>query len=73
VFLRLVLDHDVVVLVTRITLMPRKAKSKRQARFFGAVAGGKSRKKTGLSSSKAREMLRGTKMKRLPERKKRKR
>lgn len=48
--------------------MPRKAKSKAQARYFGAVAGGKARKKGGLSRKKAREMLRGTKMKRLPAR-----
>jgi len=47
-----------------------KAKSKAQARFFGAVAGGKVRKK-GLSKKEARTRLRGVKMKKLPARKKR--
>jgi hypothetical protein len=51
--------------------MPRKARSKAQARFLGAVAGGKARLSAkGLSRAKAREMLRGTKMKNLPARKK---
>lgn len=49
--------------------MPRKAKSKAQARLFGAIAGGKSTKAKGLSPGKAREMLKGTKIKRLPARK----
>lgn len=48
--------------------MPRRAKSKAQARFLGAVAGGAIRRK-GLSASKARELLRGTKVKKLPARK----
>lgn len=48
--------------------MPRKAKSKAQARFLGAVAGGQIRRK-GLSRTRAREMLKGTKVKRLPARK----
>jgi hypothetical protein len=45
------------------------ARSKAQARFFGAVIGGSTGH--GLSKAKAREMLRGTKVKRLPERKRR--
>lgn len=49
-----------------------KAVSKRQARFFGAVAGGKSRKKTGMTKKEARTRLRGVKMSRLPERKRKK-
>lgn len=49
--------------------MPGKAKSKAQARFLGAVAGGAIKKK-GLSASKAGEMLKGTKVKKLPARKK---
>jgi hypothetical protein len=49
-----------------------KAKSKAQARFFGAVAGGKIRKK-GLSRKEARTRLRGVKMSKLPKRKSRKR
>lgn len=49
--------------------MPRKAKSKAQARFLGAVAGGEV-KEEGLSAEKAKEMLRGTHMKDLPEKKK---
>ena len=51
-------------------LMP-KAKSKAQARFFGAVAGGRIRKK-GLSKKEARTRLRGVKMSKLPRRKRRK-
>ena len=43
-------------------------KSKRQARFLGAVAAGKARKKGGPSRTQAREMLRGSKQKGLPER-----
>ena len=49
-----------------------KAKSKAQARFFGAVAGGRIKKK-GLSRKEARARLRGVKMKRLPSRKRKKR
>lgn len=51
--------------------MPKKAKSKAQARFFGAVAGGKVKAK-GMPRKKAREMLEGTKMKGLPARKRKK-
>ena len=49
--------------------MPGKAKSKAQARFLGAVAGG-AIKKPGLSAGKAGEMLKGTKVSKLPARKK---
>lgn len=42
-------------------------KSQAQARFFGAVAGGAIKRK-GLSKSKARESVRGTKVKSLPKR-----
>ena len=52
--------------------MPKKAKSKRQARFLGAVAGGQARDGEDLSAEKAKEMLRGTKMKELPEKVKKK-
>jgi hypothetical protein len=45
-----------------------KAKSKAQARFFGAVAGGRIKKK-GLSRKEARTRLRGVKLKKLPNRK----
>jgi hypothetical protein len=45
-----------------------KAKSKAQARFFGAVAGGRIKKK-GLSKKEARTRLRGVKLKKLPSRK----
>lgn len=45
-----------------------KAKSRAQARFFGAVAGGRIRKK-GLTKKEARTRLRGVKVKRLPKRK----
>jgi hypothetical protein len=41
-------------------------RSKRQARYLGAVAAGKARKKGGPSRKQAREMLRGAKLKRLP-------
>lgn len=44
------------------------AKSRTQARFMGAVAGGKLKKK-GLSKAKAKEFLRGVKIKKLPKRK----
>lgn len=53
--------------------MPRKAKSRAQARLFGAIRGGKARKKTGMSPRKAGEMLKGTKVKRLPARKRKRR
>lgn len=53
--------------------MPRKAKSKAQARFLGAVASGRARKSGGLSKTKAREMLKGSKVKRLPARKRKRR
>lgn len=49
-----------------------KAKSKAQARFFGAVAGGKIKKK-GLSKKEARTRLRGVKKSKLPARKGKKR
>jgi hypothetical protein len=45
-----------------------KAKSKAQARFFGAVAGGRIKKK-GLSRKEARTRLRGVKVSKLPRRK----
>lgn len=51
--------------------MPAKAKSKRQAGFLGMVASGRKKVK-GLSKSKAREMLKGTKVKKLPTRSKKK-
>lgn len=51
--------------------MPKKAKSKAQARFLGAVAGGKVRK-GGMSKKKAKEMLKGTDMSKLPTKKKKK-
>jgi len=44
-----------------------KAKSKAQARFFGAVAGGQAKRK-GLSPAEARKRLRGVHVKRLPPR-----
>jgi hypothetical protein len=47
-----------------------KAKSKAQARFFGAVAGGRIRKK-GLSKKEARTRLQGVKVSKLPKRSKR--
>ncbi len=44
-------------------------KSKKQARLLGLIAGGEiPRKKTGLSKAKAKEMLRGAKLKKLPTR-----
>jgi hypothetical protein len=52
--------------------MPAKAKSKAQARFLGAVAGGRVKVK-GLTSKTAREMLKGTKVKKLPARKRKRR
>lgn len=47
-------------------------KSKRQARLFGAVAGGAKTKAKGLSKAKAKESLRGQKLKKLPEKAKKK-
>jgi hypothetical protein len=44
-------------------------KSRAQARLFGAVAGGQRTKAKSLTRKQAREALRGTKMKRLPARK----
>jgi hypothetical protein len=54
--------------------MPRGKKhkgpvSKAQARLFGAVAGGRKTKATGLSKSEAKGKLRGRKIKGLPPRK----
>ncbi len=46
------------------------AKSKAQARLFGAVAAGKRTKATGLSRAQAKEALRGQKLSKLPARKK---
>ena len=43
------------------------AKSKAQARFMGAVAGGKAKAK-GLSKAEAKEFLRGNKIRDLPAR-----
>jgi hypothetical protein len=49
------------------------AKSKAQARFMGAVAGGKAKKKPkSLSKSEAKEFIRGQKMSKLPEKVKKK-
>ena len=45
------------------------AVSKAQARFMGAVAGGKI-KKAGLSKAKAKEFLKGVNVKKLPKKKK---
>ena len=44
-------------------------KSKAQARYLGAVAAGTARLRGGPTRAQAREMLRGAKLKRLPERK----
>ena len=49
----------------RIT-MPGKIKSKAQMGLMGMVASGK-KKLPGMSSDKAKEMLKGTKKKRLPD------
>jgi hypothetical protein len=43
-----------------------KAKSKRQAGLFGAVAGGKSTKAKGMSKKQAKDSLRGVRVKSLP-------
>lgn len=48
-------------------------KSKKQAGFLGAIAGGKARKKGGPTRAQAREMLRGSKLKGLPTRSRRRR
>lgn len=45
------------------------AKSKAQARFMGAVAGGKVKKKS-LSKEEAKEFVKGQKTSKLPEKKK---
>lgn len=45
-----------------------KAKSKAQARLFGAIAGGRKTKAKGLSKKWARNHLRGVKVKKLPAR-----
>lgn len=44
-------------------------RSKAQARFLGAVAAGKIKRRRGPTRTQAREMLRGAKLKRLPARK----
>ncbi len=49
----------------------KKPVSRVQARLFGAVAAGKSTKATGLSPQDAKLKLRGTKLTKLPTRKKR--
>lgn len=49
------------------------AKSRAQARLFGAVAAGKRTKATGLSRAQAREALRGQKVSKLPARKRKRR
>ena len=49
------------------------AKSRAQARLFGAVAAGKRTKATGLSRTEAREALRGQKISKLPARKRKRR
>lgn len=46
--------------------------SRRQQRLFGAVAGGKKTKATGLSKAEAKRHLRESKGKKLPARKRRK-
>jgi hypothetical protein len=50
-----------------------KAKSKAQARLFGAIAAGKSTKATGMSRASARRHVKGVKIKSLPARAKKKR
>lgn len=45
-----------------------KAKSKKQAGLFGAIIGGRARKKTGMSAASARKHLRGVKVGKLPKR-----
>ncbi len=51
--------------------MPKKAKSKAQAAFLGAIAGGAAHKE-GLTPEKAKEMLEGTKVSKLPKKVKKK-
>jgi len=48
-----------------------KAKSKKQARLFGAIAGGKRTKARGMTKAEAKRRLRGVKLKKLPMRKRR--
>ena len=43
-----------------------KAKSKKQAALFGAVAAGKKTKASGLSRAEAKTRLRGVNVKKLP-------
>lgn len=50
-----------------------KARSKKQAGLFGAIAGGKKTKAKGMSKSEAKTRLRGVKVKGLPTRAKKKR
>lgn len=45
-----------------------KPKSKAQARLFGAVAGGEKTKATSMTKKEAKTRLRGTKVKKLPAR-----
>lgn len=45
-----------------------KARSRAQAGLFGAIAGGKARKRTGISAAEARKRLRGVRVSRLPRR-----
>jgi hypothetical protein len=47
-----------------------KAKSKAQARLFGAVAGGKATKATSLTKAEAKTRLRGVQVSKLPKKKK---
>lgn len=49
-----------------------KAVSRAQARFFGAIAGGRVKRK-GFSRKEARDRLRGVRMKKLPSRIRRRR
>lgn len=45
----------------------KKPVSKKQAKLFGAVAGGKAREETSMSEADAKRKLKGTKLKDLPE------
>lgn len=45
-----------------------KAKSKAQARLFGAVAGGRARNAHGMTKAEAKTRLRGVKVRSLPTR-----
>jgi hypothetical protein len=49
-----------------------KAKSKAQARLFGAIAAGKATKATGMSRASAKRHVKGVKVKALPARKRKK-